>query len=282
MGCFGPDAPKERNYADETWQTLKAKLDYAPAVYESEARFQPLYADLNLQNLNRYMFGSGNATGYLNMYQKALPMLSAAQNAANATQRSGDIADVERLGRRATAALLGSNPFQQALLNRLNGQAQNELDLGSRLDPITLDEIRRGIAEQRGAAGWGMDPADLAQEAMATGQAAEARKMARRQFAGQVLQANQTVIGDPFAMILGKASNLNAQAPGMFGQGQQGTSNLGPGMFNPESAYAAKLYSQNSEQDANWRLKSPSTFTKVMDVGNAVDGFVKGLGKSFF
>lgn len=53
----GPDAPEQRNYAQETRDTLQARIDLAPQQYQSDATYRPLYDKLNLQEYEASLLG---------------------------------------------------------------------------------------------------------------------------------------------------------------------------------------------------------------------------------
>lgn len=281
MACFGPDAPEPRNYGQETAETLVWQMALAPSVYATEAKLKPKYADLALKTLGQFMRGSDKQPGFIKLYQEMAPELAAAQNAATDTQREGDIAAVERLGQRATEAILGASPYQKALLERLNARAQQDLDLGSALDPVTMRQIRNSVMGERSARGWGLSPADMAAVGLSTGAAGQALRQSRQQGALQVLGANQAVLGDPFLAILGRQSGVTAQIPGLLGQGQVGGQNLGPTMFNPESGYASNLNAQNAAQQWQYNLSNPSTFAKIAGVNELAGDFLGTLGSAF-
>lgn len=284
MACFGPDAPEPRNYGQETAEALTWQLALAPSQYSTEAKLRPKYADLALKTLNQFMQGSSGQPGFIELYRDMAPRLQEASNAATDVQREGDVAAVERLGKRATEAILGSSPYQKALLERLNVRAQEDLDLGSAVDPVTMRNLRNSILSERGSRGWGLSPADLAAVAMSTGQAGQALRQTRQQNALQVLGANQTVLGDPFLAILGRQSGVTGQIPGLMGQGQlanQGA-NMTPWYTNPESWYASNLNAQNAEQQWKYNLANPSTFSKISAVNDLGGEFLGSIAKGFF
>ena len=50
MGGTNVEAPTPRDYGSETRDTLQAQVDLAPELYAAQARFGPLYQDLDLLN----------------------------------------------------------------------------------------------------------------------------------------------------------------------------------------------------------------------------------------
>lgn len=58
MGCFGPDKPKNLNYADILRQTLQTQMGLEPSLLGAEAQYSPIQTNLTLQNMNDLLFGS--------------------------------------------------------------------------------------------------------------------------------------------------------------------------------------------------------------------------------
>jgi hypothetical protein len=58
-GAFGggQDAPDPRNYAQETRDTLQAKIDLAPQQFAAESQFRPLYNNLNMEEYRAALLG---------------------------------------------------------------------------------------------------------------------------------------------------------------------------------------------------------------------------------
>src|SRR6056300_565715 len=139
MGMYSADAPPPRDYAKETRDTLEAQIELAPDLYAAEASQEygrPAYAQLDLAVLRDVMKGKDGEPGLLELYEKdIMPGLSRADVAGLDVTREGDIAAVERLGKRATDAFRAANPEQAALMAELNRQAQQELAAGASLPP---------------------------------------------------------------------------------------------------------------------------------------------------
>lgn len=63
---FSPDMPSARNGGTESAQALKWKTKNAGALYEAEARYQPLYQRLALGNTDTFLNGSEGGTYTVN------------------------------------------------------------------------------------------------------------------------------------------------------------------------------------------------------------------------
>ena len=148
----GVNAPAERNYAQETAETLKTQLALAPEKYAAEAKYAPQYQKLQLDLLR-------SATPeLLQLYKDQIsPAMSEAEAASRSRSRAGDIADISTLGPQARAAIKAASPEQAALADKLTAQAQSGLNAGSRLTPEQQRQVEqqtRGSFAARGLAAW--------------------------------------------------------------------------------------------------------------------------------
>ena len=192
-------------------------------------------------------------------------------NQQNQYQRQADIADVEKMGARATNAMLEANPFQKDLLSRLNTQAVQGLDAGSGL---TADEARAmQQASRAGSAARGMSGsnAGLADELMRQFGLGQQLLRQRQAFAQSVLQNNQAVLGDPFQQILGRQSGAVAMA-------QNALNNSGPQIFNPNAGLG--LAQSNYDTQSQFAAASPSTLGQIGMIAGTVGGVAGGLGSA--
>ena len=113
MGCFSTNiqAAPQRDYAQETKDTLQTQINLAPQLYASEAQYQPLYTQLALQNANMALNGGNGTPGMLDLYKNSIyPTMDQISAQSNSTQRAADIADVAKLGPQMQEALRQSNP----------------------------------------------------------------------------------------------------------------------------------------------------------------------------
>lgn len=146
-------------------------------------------------------------------------------------QRESEIADVERLGSRATAAYRAANPEQAALTAELNRQAQEELEMGASLDPSLRRELAQSVRAGQAARGFGFGQNDLAEEALFTGTQAEQLRQSRKAFAMGVAGLNQATSMDPFLATLGRPGINLAQSNQLLGGGHGIGRGAGPSLF---------------------------------------------------
>jgi hypothetical protein len=252
--CFS--STPTRDYGQEMSDTLRAQVEAMTGTGEFadlgplaklESEQIPQWTANQLDTYNRMLFGTGGQPGVLDQYGRMQPQLTEFQTQANTAQRTADIGDITALGPQAYGAMRAYNPQQTALLDAYNQQAMQGLQLGSQMDPATLSQIKNLSLGKTGGNGWGFDPASLASYAGSTGQAGEALRQTRLGNAGTAMSLNQALMGDPFLQILGRSSGVSNPALALSGQGQAGASNLGPNLYNPESAYAGNLNNANQQ-----------------------------------
>jgi len=245
-------APPERNYGQETRETLQAQIDLAPQLYRAEAQYSPQYADLERENYRRLLFGGGGGG------------LVGDVSRAEQDQRAADITSVEQLGQRATQAFRAANPQQQVLMDLLNSQALQ--DLQNVLNP---HELRQAQQATRGRISPGLvhGPSAAFQEALQVNAYDEDRRRRSQAFGGQVAALNAGTAQDPFLAVLGRGS----QTPGLA-QGLLGSS--GPGLFNPESQYAGDIRNQAYQGTLARNTASAANRTALIGAGISAAGSV--------
>jgi len=159
MGSTTVQAAPARDYAQETSQTLQNQINLAPQLYQSEAQYQPLYNQLQLQNTQQALLGvPGGQMGMLDIYRQALPQYGEISAAANTQQRAADIADVQGLGLQASQAFMAANPELAASLQQAQGLAGPQQNQYSNLlsQQLAQQQPRENIyAQQVGAAQMG-------------------------------------------------------------------------------------------------------------------------------
>jgi hypothetical protein len=253
------EAPAPRDYGKETAETLRAQIDLAPEKYAAEAKYAPQYQALQLGLLK-------SATPeLLQLYKEQIaPTMGEVEAAARSRSRAGDIADIERLGPQARAAIKAASPEQAALADTLTAQAQSGLAAGSRLTPeqqrMVEQQTRSGLA----ARGLAQGPSGALQEAVRSQMAGAGLQQQRQQQAMGALGASQGVYGDVFQQVLGRPSQAFGASQGFIGQAQ----GFNPGqLFNPESQYAANLIGGNQQAQLAARTASAANTTALIGAG---------------
>jgi len=144
-------------------------------------------------------------------------------------QRESDIADVERLGPRATEAMKRANPDQYELLELLNEDAREGMERGAYVDPRTRRAINESVRSAQASRGFGYGKSDLAEEAVANTLYGEDLRDRRRAFAGQVVGYNAHTANDPYQAILNRPGINLTQGNALTGNAQ--SQRPGPSLY---------------------------------------------------
>ena len=226
-------SPPPRNYGKETRDTLQAQIDLMPDLFAAESKFQPLYAQMEMD------IARDITPQMLDLYRTQIdPALRDLQR----SQREADVADIEELGPRAVQALDQLDPQKAELMKTMMTKAQEGVDADGRLSGMDRRQYLQDVGGARAAAGFGHGPADAFYAAAELQYGRERRRKENRQNAYQALAMRQATTADPFMAILGRPSQSAAQSSGILAQAQ----GMGPGqLFNPESAYAQNINAGN-------------------------------------
>lgn len=269
----------------------KSALDFTRAMADpvlqgqilaSEQMYRPQYTQLELNDINTFLQGSGGQMGLLDIQDLSSRRAGGIGQELTSMQRAADIADVEALGGRATAALRAADPMQQAIVNQLNALAADRYAASGQLSPQEMrgaQQAARLGGLSRGRVG---DVSTVASEVLNREQALAARRQEALQAAQMAFAANQATAADPFQAILGRP----AQAPGMgmastqFAAGLAGQP-LGPNLFDPNAGINLGLQ-QNANQ-ANYQSSiygAQAGYAGATNQGRgaAIGGAISGLG----
>jgi len=256
-------APPPRNYGQETRETLQAQIDLTPARYAAEAEYAPRFAALNAQIARQL------APEITAIYGQMAPELAKTEVQTRGISRAGDIADIEKLGPRARAAIQASSPQASQLADTLAAQAQSGLAAGTRLTPEQQRMAQQQTRSAYAARGLAESPRGAVEEAVRSQLMGAGLQQQRQQQAMQGIAAQQGVYGDVFQQVLGRPSQAFGMLPGAFGQSQS----MSPGMlFNPESQYAADIYGGNMQAQLAARTASAANTTALIGAGIGAAG----------
>ena len=270
------DAPTPRNMAQEGRDSLQAQIDLAPDTYAARQKFDPLFTDLQVQNVNRALLGNGVTPGLLQTVQQIQPELQKLSDASQSQQRAADVKALQELGPAAVAALRNADPLQMALVNRLNAEATTGLDAGASLDPSLANMIGQRARVRSAALGFGFGLPDAVTESYAVGDRGQALRQARQQFALQTAGVNSATGADPALAILGRPSSAGGNAQSFLGAGQANAGGKGPD-FNPFNSYASDLFNTNYNAQAAANIAGTNATAGIIGgglgaAGNALGG----------
>lgn len=222
--------------------------------------------------------------GLLDIFEQSVsPRLRSMQAEDQRFQRGADIADVAQLGPQALAALKAANPDQAAIISELSRQAQEELALGTQMDPSLQRLVQQSVREGQSARGFGLGPMDIFEEALSTAEFGQSLRDKRRAMAAGVVGLNQSAYGDPFLQILGRPSRAGNDAGAMVNTGLGLGAAAGPRLFNPESAYAADLFNTNFNAKAAANISNANNraalYGSIIGAGGTLGGgYLAGRG----
>lgn len=266
--------PPPRNMADEGRDSFMAQLELAPEQYAARQEYDPKYADLNIDVLRRSLFGTEGRPGLLQTYEEAEPLLTRFASQAQSGQRERDIADVERLGGRASEAFRTADPRAAEIEDKLASQAMEELNAGASLDPSLRSEVVQTLRAGQSSRGFGMGLADANAEGLFVGREAEAMRRSRQNFASGVAVRRRAANVDPFLAVIGRSSAVPGMTGAAVGEGRTMTG--GAPSFDPWNAYAADLNNTNYNADATARIASANGAAALWGGGLSALGSIGG------
>jgi len=257
-------APKARDYGKETRDTLQAQIDLMPQLFAAESKFQPQYAQMEMDIANKM------TPQMLDLYQNQIdPALRQMQSA----QRESDVSDIEQLGPRAMEALDKMDPQKAKLMKTMMSQAQEGVDAGGRLTGMEQRQYQQNVRGGQAARGLGMGASDAAYEAAELQLGGERRRGQRQQNAYQALATRHATTADPFMAVLGRSSQNAMQSQSIMGQAQ----GMGPGqLFNPESGYAGAIHGGNYQGILAARTATASNKSAMWGAGISALGSLGG------
>jgi len=190
-------------------------------------------------------------------------------------RRGADVEDIETYGKRAVDALRGSDPAQQALLDKMNKRVMEDFDRGGELDAYSERQLRQSPRANLGARG--ISPGDigaLGLEELIVQEGRERRKQQGFAQAAQMAGINKATGADAALMITGRPSTVGAGvSSGVFGQG----ASFNPGqLFNPESQYAGSLHNQNLQAEMGYNIAKANASNQMWGAGMSMLGSLGG------
>jgi len=269
----------------------KSALDFTRAMADpvlqgqilaAEQMYRPQYTQLELNDINTFLQGSGGQMGLLEIQDLASRRAGGIGQELTSMQRAADIADVEALGGRATAALRAADPMQQAIVNQLNALAADRYAASGQLSPQEMRGAQQAARLGGLARGRVGDVSTVASEVLNREQALAARRQEALQAAQMAFAVNQATAADPFQAILGRP----AQAPGMgmastqFAAGLAGQQ-LGPNLFDPNAGINLALQNQANQtnyQSSIYGSQAGFAGAQAQARGAMIGGLMSGIG----
>ena len=133
--------PPPRDYGKETADTLQAQVDLAPALYESEAKYRPQYADLERRMLLENL-GIDPNVGLLEAYEDYIAPSQVRQKRKSV---EGDISMVKDLGKELIEAQREADPLAEDLRQKVLTGAG---DMADRMESELDSEFIQGLRDE--------------------------------------------------------------------------------------------------------------------------------------
>jgi len=227
-----PEPPKQRSYAKELLDTMRAQKSIAPDLFSLEQQYQPKYAQLSTKT-------------FLDQ-QAALPQFGA--------MNYGLYEDLQRRQRQSdVGALPGAGQFAQSYLDQLGvggitremtSQAESGLRMGQELSPEEQRAAQQSARAAYASRGTGLSDQAALAEVLNRYQFGQQREAQRRAYALQAAQQAAALGSVPMSRYMGESGVGSAYTPAVSSYGALVTGG-GPRLFNPESMYAGGIANQN-------------------------------------
>jgi hypothetical protein len=278
MGSTKVQAPPPRDYYKEMSDTIRAQIDLAPKMMEAERRLIPQWQQMQYEQM------MGQANNLKTFYRSV--MGDSAQLLRDYGSTFADsLAPIAERSRATYDLGLGGGA---ALQNLMRAQAVEDLGYGTGLTPemrIQAEQMARGAATARGltnsAQGIGM-------ETLSGYNLGLQRQDRARTFANQVLGNDVSMAGAAYNQYGAPlvSSGLGALSPmGLAGQATQYNQGLGPTYLQPESQYAANLYSSNYNGELQARTATAANKSALtsglISAAGSIAGSAFGAGGMF-
>jgi len=279
-----PEAPTPVDPGKSSLDFIRAMADPAlqRQLLQAEQTYRPEYTELELADINTLLRGTEDQAGLLDIQDEASRRAAGIGQELTTAQREADIADVEALGGRATAALRSADPMQQALLEQINQMSQDQFARSGRLTPEQMRNAQQQARLAGASRGRVGDQGTVASEILNREQALRNRRLEALQTGQLAFGMNQATAADPFQAILGRP----AQAPGMgmassqFAAGLAGQQ-LGPNLFDPNAGINLGLQNQanlSNYQSSIYGSQAGFAGAQAQARGAMIGGLASGLG----
>jgi hypothetical protein len=272
MGSTTVEAPPERDYSEETRETLESQIALAPQLYASEAQFRPQYANLE-RGIQLEQLGLDPNMGLLDAFRQ----ISAAQKDIQYDSTGADIDMIRELGPELAAAQRAADPEADALRQAIMADAIEGMEAEGGMTEDESRMVDQRVLEGATSRGMGDQKSTLLAQMRGQLQGDRAVDQQRLQNAGVAYSMGNF---DPLLALTGRTGNSPMMAQQGFG-GAGFSLDSSPAIFNPESAYAGSLNTQNYQGEMDARTATAANRAGMMQGlmgmgGSIVGGMAKG------
>lgn len=218
-------------------------------IIRAEEISRPRYAALNLADLRTYQ------QGLLGMQEAATRQAGQLEREQLALQRAADIAAVEDMGGRATAALRAADPYAARIAELSQQAAERAYGQAGQVTPEQMrmaQQQARSAGLARGRVG---DASTIAAEILGREDVMARRRAEAAQLGQLSFNMNRAISADPFQAILGRGSG----ALGYGAQQQAFTQQLGASPIGPRAvdySSGVNLALQNAANLGNYQAST--------------------------
>jgi len=262
------EAPPPRDYGQETAGTLRAQreamagtgefADLGPMIdLEGDPEFgRPAFANLE-RRIQLEQLGIDPEIGLLEAFEDYIAPSLVRQERAGV---EGDIAMLRQLGPELVAAQRAADPLAESLRQSVMTEALEDMQAGGGMtarETRDVDEQTLAMAAQRGLVGQNVSDYDRMRAKLSGDRQAKAQRM---QNAAAAYGLGQ---GDPLLALTGRRMGTGANVAQQFGTAAYGLESS-PAIFNPESAYAGALSTQNWQGQMDARTATAANRAAIL------------------
>jgi len=264
------EAPPPRDYGQETADTLETQIRLAPKLFASEERFRPEYANLE-RRIQLEQLGIDPEISLLEAFEDYIAPSLVRQERAGV---EGDIDMLRELGPQLVQAQRAADPLAESLRQSVMTEALEDMQAGAGMtaqETRDVDEQTLAMAAQRGLVGQNVSDYDRMKAKLLGDRQAEAQRMQNASAAYGLGQ------GDPLLALTGRRMNTGANVAQQFGAAGYGLESS-PAIFNPESAYAGALSTQNWQGQMDARTATAANRAAMTGGLLGAGGSILGAG----
>jgi len=242
------EAPPPRDVGQETRANLQAQLDLADDLLASEELHRPQYANLE-RRIQLEQLGIDPEIGLLEAFEDYIAPSLIRQERAGV---EGDIAMLRELGPQLVQAQRAADPLAESLRQSVMAEALEDMEAGEGMtarETRDVDEQTLAMAAQRGLVGQNVSDYDRMRAKLLGDRGAKAQRM-QNAAAAYGMDSSDALLG-----LTGRRMGTGANVAQQFGTAGYGLESS-PAIFNPESAYAGALATQNWQGQMDARTAS--------------------------
>jgi hypothetical protein len=256
------EAPPPRDYGKETADTLQAQIDLSRPLLAAEQETRPEYANLE-RRIQLEQLGIPADIGLLEAFEDYIAPSLVRQERAGV---QGDIDMLRELGPQLVQAQRAADPLAESLRQSVMTEALEDMQAGGGMtaeETRDTDQQSLAMAAQRGLVGQNVSDYARMKAKISGDRGAKAQRMQN------AAAAYKMAPFDAFLGMTGQRLNTGSNVAQQFGTAGFGL-DASPAIFNPESAYAGALSTQNwqGQMDA----KTATAANKAAMISNMIQG----------